>query len=256
LEKRPGKEDKKSFLERLKAKLASFLSEKRIETKSLARMRSGQFGTLTTIAADYDANFDNIRKWHTITASDSFRKKFNIRIVNEIKRVCFAMHLPANAEDMAISIYRKARIANITSGRRFDWIAAASVYAACRVSGFPRSLEEFAKVTELQPKNIGRTYLAMKRTLKFSADSAGPATQVHRIALTAGMPQQAEELAVKLLENQQYGGKPTTLAATALYVASLATDGKCTQSKLAKAAGIDVNSIRNCYQQFKVQMAV
>lgn len=249
----------------LKAKLAPLMPKKRAEgslrlTKSMARMRLGSFGTMTTIGEFRDVAFDSdgyggIKKWHTRVSSEAFRKKFNIRIVNEIKRVCFAMHLPPNAEDMAMNIYRKARIANVTSGRRFDWIAAACVYASCRMSGFPRALDEIAEAAELQPKTIGRTYLAMKRALNLPADAAGPATQVHRIALTAGVPQETVELAVKLLENQQYGGKPTTLAATALYVASLATDGTLTQEKLAKAAGINVNSVRNCFQQYKMQMS-
>jgi transcription initiation factor TFIIB len=213
---------------------------------------------MTTIgkSPDGSSRYDKIKKWHKIFTSAAFRKKYNIKIVNEIKRVCFLMHLPKNAEDTAISIYRKARIAKITNGRRFEWIAAASVYASCRVSGFPRSLEEFAAVTQLHPKNIGRVYLVMKRTLHFPVDAVGPSSQVHRIALIAGITPEAEGLAVKLLEKQSYGGKPTTLAATALYIAAVQKGSTCTQSKLARAAGINENTLRNCYQQYKVEMAV
>lgn len=225
--------------------------------KRVCRMRSDSFGLMTTIgkAPDGSSRYDKIKKWHKIFTSAAFRKKYNIKIVNEIKRVCFLMHLPKNAEEMAISIYRKARIAKITNGRRFEWIAAASVYASCRVSGFPRDLDEFATATELHPKNIGRTYLVMKRVLRLPVDTVGPLTQVHRIALMAGIAPEAEGLAVKLLEKQSYGGKPTTLAATALYVAAVQKGSGCTQSKLAKAAGINENTLRNCYQQYKLEMA-
>lgn len=251
--------DKKSFLEKLKAKIASWFQkpvpkERPFAARRMARARESQFGSMTTIDNTPDGSFDNIRKWHKIASSDAFRKKFDIRIVDEIRRICFQLHLPGNAEELAISIYRKARVAKITNGRRYQWIAAASVYAACRVSGFPRTLEEFAEATQLHPKNIGRTYIAMKRTLKFGVETLGPVDQVHRIALVAGIPQETEEIAVKLLENQSYGGKPTTLAATALYLASVAKGGACTQSQLAKAAGINENSIRNCYQQYKTEM--
>ena len=253
-----GTFDKKSFFEKLKAKIASWFKKpvpKGRQIKVLARMafeRSSQFGSMTTIDNTPDGRFDNIQKWHKITSVDAFRKKFDIRIVDEIKRICFLMHLPQSTQEMAVSIYRKARVARVTNGRRCQWISAASVYAACRVSGFPRTLEEFAGVAQLQPKNIGRTYLTMKRVLKFGVEAIGPVEQVHRIALVVGISQETEEIAVKLLENQSYGGKPTTLAATALYLASVANGGQCTQNQLAKAAGINENSIRNCYQQFEM----
>ncbi len=254
--------DKKSFFEKLREKIASWFKKpapKGRQLRVLARMafeRSSRFGSMTTIDNTPDGSFDNIQKWHKIASVDAFRKKFDIRIVDEIKRICFLMHLPQNTQEMAISIYRKARVAKVTNGRRYQWIAAASVYAACRVSGFSRSLEEFAEAAQLQPKNIGRTYLAMKRALKFGVETMRPVEQIHRIALVVGIPHETEDIAVKLLENQSYGGKPTTIAATALYLASVAKGGQYTQSQLAKAAGINENSIRNCYQQFKVEMAI
>jgi transcription initiation factor TFIIB len=225
--------------------------------KRCVRMRSVQLDIMTTIGKSPDggSRYDKIKKWHKILTSSAFRKKYNIRIVDEIKRICFLMHLPQIAEDMAISIYRKARVAKITNGRRVELIASASVYASCRVSGFPRSLDEFATATRLQPKNIGRVYLVIKRTLHLPIDAVGPSTQVHRIALTAGVTPETEMLAVKMLENQKYGGKPTTLAATALYVAAVHKGSGITQTQLAKAAGIDVNTLRNCYQQYKFEMA-
>jgi len=230
---------------------------KRQVLKRCGRMRPAAFGLMTTIGKtpDGSSRYNKMKEWHKRSTSAAFRKKYNLKIVDEIRRICFRMHLPKNAEAMAFKIYRKARINKITNGRRCEWIAAACVYASCRVSGFPRSIEEFAKVAQLQPKSIGRTYLVMKRTLGLpDADSAGPLIQIHRIALIAGLSPEIEKLAVKMLEKQLYGGKPTTLAATALYVASAAKGGKCTQSKLAKAAGINENSLRNCYQNFNSRL--
>lgn len=252
---------KKKILDKLKSILAPSRSKhvpkKQFALKRLIRTRSSQFGIMTTIgeSPDGSSRYDNIRKWHKIFSSEAFRKKYNIKIVDEIRRICSLMHLPKDAEDSAVLVYRKARIKKITNGRRYEWIAAACVYASCRMLGFPRSLEEFASVSELHPKNIGRTYFELKRTLRLPVDVVGPLTQIHRIALNAGINPDVEMLAVKLLESQDYGGKPETLAATALYVASVQKGFDCTQGKLAKAAGICENTLRNCYQQYKVQMA-
>jgi transcription initiation factor TFIIB len=209
---------------------------------------------MTTIGKtpDGSSRYNKLKEWHKRSTSAAFRKKYNLKIIDEIKRICFLMHLPKNAEEMAFKIYRKARTNGITNGRRCEWIAAASVYAACRVSKFPRGLEELAEVTQLLPKNIGRVYKVMRRTLDLpDADPASPLIQIHRIALIAGLSSEIEKLAVKLLEKQSYGGKPATLAATALYAASKKKGEKITQSKLAKAAGINVNSLRNCYNNTK-----
>lgn len=248
---------KKSLLEKLRKKLGITLS-KRItkdphKMKGLACMRIVHFDHMTTIGKtpDGSSRYDRIKKWHQIANSTSFRKKYNIKIVNEIRRICFRMHLPKNVEAMAFTIYRKARIAKVTNGRRYAWIAAASVYAACRVYNFSRTLDEFTEATNLHSKNIGRTYLVLKRELKINANASDPLSQVHRIALIAGIPSETEEIAIKLLEDQSYGGKPTTIAATALYLASELKGKKYTQSKLAKAAGINENTLRNCYQQYK-----
>jgi|GEM_PF-4047426 len=161
------------------------------------------------------------------------------------------MHLPKNAENTAMNIYRKARLKKVTNGRRFQWIAAASVYASCRMLDFPRSLAEVAKASGLHRKQVGRTYLEMKRQLKLPVDSTDPSTQVHRIALVAGINSEIESEAFTLLNKLAYGGNPVTLAATALYVASARSGKRCTQRKLAKAAGVCVNTIRNCFLQYR-----
>jgi transcription initiation factor TFIIB len=255
------KKGKKKVVDRLKEKLASSIrklvpEKKKTEKKILRRMasmRSDQFGIMTTIgkSPDGSSRHDNLKKWHKITSAEAYRKKYNIKIVKEIRRICSLLHLPKNAENSAILIYRKARIKKITNGRRYEWIAAACVYASCRMMGFPRSLEEFAKASDLHPKNIGRTYLKLKRILKLPVDLVGPQTQIHRIALNAKVSTEVEMLAAKLLKKQDYGGKPETLAATALYVASVQKGFNCTQTKLAKAAGICENTLRNCYQEYK-----
>lgn len=256
--KSPENGIKKRVLDKLKGILASsrrkHVPGKQSVLKRMVRMRSSQFGLMTTIGKtpDGSSRYDKMKKWHRIFSSEAFRKKYNIKIINEIRRICSLMHLPKNAEDSAVLVYRKARIKKITNGRRYEWIAAACVYASCRMLGFPRSLEEFASVAELHPKNIGRTYLELKRTLRLPVDAVGPLTQIHRIALNAEINLEVEMLAVKLLESQNYGGKPETLAATALYVASVQKGLDCTQGKLAKAAGICENTLRNCYQQFDI----
>ena len=90
------------------------------------------------------------------------------------------MGLPRNVRETAAMIYRKAVNKNLIRGRSIEGVVAASLYAACRQCGVPRTLDEVANSSRVGRKEIGRTYRFMTRELKLKLMPTKPQDYVQR----------------------------------------------------------------------------
>src|SRR5439155_797555 len=79
--------------------------------------------------------------------------------------VASLMGLPRPVKDEAGFICKKALEKGLVRGRSIEAIVAAAVYAACRIDGVPRTLDELQQVTGVRKKTIGKAYGALLRTL-------------------------------------------------------------------------------------------
>ncbi len=85
--------------------------------------------------------------------------------IRSLDRVASLMGLPRPVKDEAGFICKKALEKGLVRGRSIEAIVAAAVYAACRIDGVPRTLDELQQVTGVRKKTIGKAYGALLRTL-------------------------------------------------------------------------------------------
>jgi len=79
-------------------------------------------------------------------------------------------------------VYRKALDKGLVRGRSIAAIAAASLYAACRGSGTPRTLREIAEASLVDKKDVSRCYRLLLCQLDLHMPIADPLTYVSKIA--------------------------------------------------------------------------
>jgi transcription initiation factor TFIIB len=165
-----------------------------------------------------------------------------------------ALGLPENVRETASVIYRRALDEDLLPGRSIEGVATSCVYAAARMAGVPRSLDEIADVSRVEKSEVARTYRYVVRELSLEVKPADPEQYVPRFASSLDLSEEAARRARELLQNAKekgvHSGKsPVGLAAAAVYAASLLTNEKTTQAAVSEVADISEVTIRNRYHE-------
>src|SRR5436309_1941467 len=138
------------------------------------------------------------------------------------------MGLPRPVKDEAGFICKKALEKGLVRGRSIEAIVAAAVYAACRIDGVPRTLDELQQVTGVRKKTIGKAYGALLRTLTLRVPPSRPSDYVSRFCSRLGLSNAVEAESHKILKelekiDSSMSLSPSGTAAAAIYLASLAS---------------------------------
>ncbi|KAB1188310.1 MULTISPECIES: transcription initiation factor IIB family protein [Haloferax] len=195
-----------------------------------------------------------LRTWNERFRTRDSKERNLKQALGEIDRMASALGLPENVRETASVIYRRALNDDLLPGRSIEGVATASLYAAARMAGTPRSLDELEKVSRVDKMELTRTYRYVVRELKLEIKPADPEQYVPRFASELGLSDEAERQARQLLrgakETGVHSGKsPVGLAAAAVYAAALLTNEKVTQSEVSKVADISEVTIRNRYKE-------
>ena len=195
-----------------------------------------------------------LRTWNERFRTRDSKERNLKQALGEIDRMASALGLPENVRETASVIYRRALDEDLLPGRSIEGVSTASLYAAARQAGTPRSLDEIAAVSRVDKDEIARTYRYVVRELSLEIQPADPESYVPRFASDLDLSEEVERRARQLLQNAKQEGvhsgkSPVGLAAAAVYAASLLTNEKVTQSEVSEVANISEVTIRNRYHE-------
>jgi len=89
-----------------------------------------------------------LRKWQIRTRVHSSADRNLAQAMAELDRLTDMLHIPASIKERAAIVYRKALDNGLVRGRSIAAIAAASLYAACRMSETPRTLKDVSAASK------------------------------------------------------------------------------------------------------------
>jgi transcription initiation factor TFIIB len=195
-----------------------------------------------------------LRTWNERFRTRDSKERNLKQALGEVDRMASALGLPENVRETASVIYRRALDEELLPGRSIEGVATASLYAAARQAGTPRSLDEITNVSRVGRDEIARTYRYVVRELKLQIKPADPEQYVPRFASDLDLSDEAERRARQLLRSAKeqgvHSGKsPVGLAAAAVYAASLLINEKVTQKEVSSVANISEVTIRNRYHE-------
>src|SRR3989339_865386 len=179
-------------------------------------------------------------------------KKWQERVSTSIERnLRLAM---AEVRDEASRIYNYVLQRGLVRGRSMESVIAACLYAACRSYNIPRTLDEMATASDVERKEIGRTYRFIIRKLGIKVTQSSPKDYISRFSSLLHLSPKTQNEALNVLKEAEKveltsGRGPAGIAAAALYVAALMNDEKKTQREVADIAGITEVTIRNRYKE-------
>lgn len=197
-----------------------------------------------------------LRIWNNRSIFHSSENKNLQQALGELLKLKEKLSLSSAIVEKASYIYRKGLEKKLGKGRPISAVMAASLYAACRQSGTPRTLNEISYITNNKRKTISLCYRMLLKELDLKMPVADSVQCISRIASKVGISEKTKRLAIKILKKaekkQMVSGKdPMGVAATSLYIASLKTDEKFTQKEIALASGVTEVTIRNRFKNLK-----
>jgi len=196
--------------------------------------------------------FLRLKKWQERVSTSIER---NLRLaMAELRRVASFLNLPNVVRDEAARIYNFVLQRGLVRGRSMESVIASCIYAACRQYSIPRTLDEVANASDIERKEIGRTYRFIVRKTGMKVKAASPKDYIARFASILNLSPKTQNDALKILRKADIseltsGRGPAGIAAAALYVAALLNDEKKTQREVADVAGITEVTIRNRYKE-------
>jgi transcription initiation factor TFIIB len=196
-------------------------------------------------------HIDKIRRLDKFTlANDNKMRNLN-KAVREIRRITEILGMKTLIAERAAYIYRKAFGQGLIRGRSISGIAAAAIYVACKENDIPFSADNIEKMIDgLSKKNILRYYKMLLKCMKISLNLPSPLAHIAKIAERTGLSVKTERKAIEILAKVSTnsllcGKKPISIAAAALYLASLGTCEHTTQLRIAMATDLTTITIRN-----------
>ncbi|MDI6847337.1 MAG: transcription initiation factor IIB [Candidatus Bathyarchaeia archaeon] len=195
-----------------------------------------------------------LRKWQRrIRVSDATERNLAFAL-SEITKIANNLNLPKNILETASIIYRKAVKERLIRGRSIQGVTAAAIYLACRQCKLARTLEEIAQASNVDKKEVGRSYRFLIRELDYFVPPLKPSQYITKFSNQLTMQGKVEEIAHKILASAKElkltsGRGPTGIAAAASYIASVLTGERKTQREIAEIAQVTEVTIRNRYKE-------
>jgi len=207
-----------------------------------------------------------LSKWQERSRVHSSIERNLVRAMTELDRLADKLNIPPKSpiREIAAVIYRKILDKGLIRGRSIIGMVPACLYAACRQTGIPRTLQEVADASLVDKKKVARCYRLLLRELDIQMPVADSNKCVSKIAEKIGISQETQGLAIKILrqakERRMSSGRgPMGLAAAALYIACLENNERkkgrfgfirpITQKDIAEVAGVTEVTVRNRYKE-------
>jgi len=176
--------------------------------------------------------------------------------LSEVRRIVSALDLPRSLRDQACRLYRTAAGEDLIRGRSIEAMAAASVSAACRCAGLPRTFQEVGAMAAVSDERVRNAYRVLTRELELPAVPMEPPEYVPKLTSALDVSTATRQRAVDLAEQLASSGvasgcHPAGVAAGCVYQASLEQGERITQAELADTAEVTPVTIRARWKQLQ-----
>jgi transcription initiation factor TFIIB len=169
---------------------------------------------------------------------------------SEIEIAAQRMDLPALVVEEAERIYREAKVQGLFRGRNLGSSVGASLYAACRRFGLPRTLGEISKGTGAKRSDVGRVFKLLRRGLEAPIPTVNARSFLVRyaeeLALSQHVRSSVEEMLDEVDRSPEISGiSPHGLVAALIYLASERGGERRSRAQVARVSAITEVTLRS-----------
>ena len=202
------------------------------------------------LSASVKSSIERLRTWDSRTQAHTSADKNLRQALNEMDKLKDKLALTDAVIEKAAYIYRKAMEKKLVRGRSIQGLVAACLYASCRNTETPRTLDDIADGINIRRKDVARCYRLIYRELELKMPVVDPVKGVARIASVAGLSEKSKRNAISILNRAKEigmvaGKDPMGMAAAALYIACINAGEVKSQKDISMASGVTEVTIRN-----------
>ena len=202
------------------------------------------------LSASMKSSIERLRTWDSRSQAHSSADRNLRQALNEMDKLKDKLALTDAVIEKAAYIYRKAMERKLVRGRSIQGLVAACLYASCRNTETPRTLDDIAKGINIRRKDVARCYRLIFRELELKMPVVDPVKGVSRIASIAELSEKSKRKATMILNRAKEmgivaGKDPMGIAAAALYLACISTGEVKSQKDISIASGVTEVTIRN-----------
>jgi len=196
-----------------------------------------------------------MRRLRWLNRRDSRSHIRNLRIaLRELRRIVSQLELSDEIAEAAATTYRKALKADLIRGRSIESMVAAAVYIASRQYNNPTTLKDIEKHINADRKVIARCFRIYVQELNMKPTPIDPAVLLAKLCNELDLTTATQNEALKILEESRsrrldMGKNPLSVAAAAIYIASIRTGERRTQQQVAKVAKTTPVTLRNRFRE-------
>ena len=202
------------------------------------------------LSTSMKSTIERLRTWDSRSQTNSSADRNLRQALNEMNKLKDKLSLSDTVIQKSAYIYRKALEKKLVRGRSIQGLVAACLYAACRNTETPRTLQDISNGMNVRKKDIARCYRLIFRELELKMPVVDPVKGVSRIASVADLSEKSKRKAVEILTQAKdtglvAGKDPMGIAAASLYLACISTGEIKSQKEISEASGITEVTIRN-----------
>jgi transcription initiation factor TFIIB len=195
-----------------------------------------------------------LRTWNERFRTRDSKDRNLKHALGEIERMASALGVHKPTRETASVMYRRALEDDLLPGRSIEGVATAVLYAATRLDGVARTIDEIAVVSRVDSLEIKRTYRYVVRELDVQIAPTDPIEYVGRIVseldCSDDTTRQARQLIEAATAHGVHSGKnPVGIAASAVYAAGKLCGEHITQDNVSEVADVSNVTIRNRYRE-------
>ncbi|MBS1267731.1 MAG: Transcription initiation factor IIB [Nitrosopumilus sp.] len=202
------------------------------------------------LSASVKSSIERLRTWDSRSQANSSADRNLRQALNEMDKLKDKLALTDAVIEKAAYIYRKAMERKLVRGRSIQGLVAACLYASCRNTETPRTLDDISQGINIRRKDVARCYRLLFRELELKMPVVDPIKGVSRIASTAGLSEKCKRNSIEMLKKaKKLGGvagkDPMGIAAAALYLSCISIGEAKSQKDISQASGVTEVTIRN-----------
>ena len=202
------------------------------------------------LSSGVKSSIERLRTWDSRSQAHSSADRNLRQALNEMDKLKDKLALTNAVIEKAAYIYRKAMERKLVRGRSIQGLVAACLYASCRNTETPRTLDDIANGINIRRKDVARCYRLIFRELDLKMPVVDPVKGVSRIASLAGLSEKSKRKAIAILNEAKKEGivagkDPMGIAAAALYLACISIGESKSQKDISIASGVTEVTIRN-----------
>lgn len=165
---------------------------------------------------------------HVKSALSSQDTKF-IKHSELVKTISHRLGIQDQISGRAVSIFRQSLVHPVSERTAVELIAAASIYIASRVEGFPRTVSEIASIAGVDKSSLGSYYINLAKALEIDLGRVLPEQFISRLVSSMTLHCSLVEPAVytcrQIMDTGVVDGAcPNTIAGVVVLVFSIACD--------------------------------